>query len=319
MDSLVCESTGEPLSENDQRPYRIVETPSFLYEDSKTYVFTWNPAEKVPIETFANWRSQILDKRFPLDQWTCYSVNKVRAGDRFIMLRTGDAPRGMVGWGWIRSNGRTEDGGHVDILWEYVLDPNEPLDIQSIEGAESFCAPRRGGVELDAKFHDIIWQAWDQRREDEPAQFDKAADESDSTPSLSAQPPTSVSPALELTEDTASSLEGRLIPTWSTRRERDAKNRARCLEVHEPRCLVCKMSFLEEYGEIGRDFIHVHHERPLASSDADNGTVHVPACDMKPVCPNCHVMLHRGMNAQKGEVRSIAELRALRGQAKAAS
>ncbi len=39
---------------------------------------------------------------------------------------------------------------------------------------------------------------------------------------------------------------------------------------------------------------------------------------MKPVCPNCHAMLHRGLNAARGEVRSIAELKALRAAALAA-
>ncbi len=327
VDSLVCERTGKPLSESDQRTYQIIETPSFIFEEPRTYVLTWKPNRKatigdsgvpVPVETFAGWRSQILDGLIPIDkQWSCYSVKKVCAGDRYIMLRTGDAPRGIVGWGWIRSNGRQDGWKHVDILWQWVFDPDEPLDLQSLPGMESFRAPQGSGVELDSRFHDIVWQAVE-RLEDEDRRSNEDTSKSDSTLSPSLPQPTLSSPSPELAEDTASSLEGRLIETWSTRRERDAKNRALCLEVHKYRCVVCKMSFLEEYGEIGRDFIHVHHEHPLASSDAENGSIHVPASDMKPVCPNCHAMLHRGMNAQRGEVRSIAELRSIRAQEKAA-
>ena len=45
------------------------------------------------------------------------------------------------------------------------------------------------------------------------------------------------------------------------------------------------------YGEIGADFIEVHHLKPLSQSagayDLD------PIEDLRPVCSNCHSMLHR--------------------------
>jgi 5-methylcytosine-specific restriction protein A len=72
------------------------------------------------------------------------------------------------------------------------------------------------------------------------------------------------------------------------------------------------MDFLSEYGEIGRGFIHVHHECPLANSDDSNGMATDPINDMKPVCPNCLAMLHIGLDARKGEVRTIEELRKIR-------
>ncbi len=329
VDSLVCESTGEPFLESDQRTYRIVKTPSFILVEPRTYVLTWNPNAKVkvgdsivsvPVEAFQDTRSQILNGLIPIDkQWSCYSVKKVRAGDCFIMLRTGDAPCGIVGWGWIRSNGKRREEGwkHVDILWQWVFDPNEPLDLQSLQGMESFRAPQGSGVELDGRFHDIVWQALEQRLEEDDQRFNEDTSESDSTPSQSAPLPTSFSPSSELAEDTASSLEGRLIESWSTRRERDSDNRARCLAIHkEARCAVCEMSFLEEFGEIGRDFIHVHHEHPLGASNDITGNFHDPENAMKPVCPNCHAMLHRGLDVRKGEVRSIAELRSIRSEAK---
>lgn len=74
--------------------------------------------------------------------------------------------------------------------------------------------------------------------------------------------------------------------------ERDPKARAACLKHHGYRCKACDMMFAEEYGEIGIDYIHVHHIKPVASkkkrsmTDAKN--------DLVPVCPNCHAMLHRG-------------------------
>ena len=72
--------------------------------------------------------------------------------------------------------------------------------------------------------------------------------------------------------------------------ERDRNARAACLKAHGMRCAVCRMSFAEIYGDIGRGFIHVHHKKPLALRRAEY-TLR-PTIDLVPVCPNCHAMLH---------------------------
>ena len=55
--------------------------------------------------------------------------------------------------------------------------------------------------------------------------------------------------------------------------------------------MVCDMNFLNTYGEIGKDFIHVHHITPV--SQLTPGYVIDPLTDLVPVCPNCHAMLHK--------------------------
>lgn len=72
--------------------------------------------------------------------------------------------------------------------------------------------------------------------------------------------------------------------------ERDPIARAACLKRHGYRCAVCNMSFEERYGEIGKDFIHVHHKKPLATCGEEYRID--PERDLVPVCPNCHAMLH---------------------------
>ncbi|EHY9858309.1 HNH endonuclease, partial [Vibrio parahaemolyticus] len=49
-------------------------------------------------------------------------------------------------------------------------------------------------------------------------------------------------------------------------------------------------SFSEVYGEIGKNFIHVHHIKPLAGISEEYAVE--PTKDLVPVCPNCHAMLH---------------------------
>lgn len=86
--------------------------------------------------------------------------------------------------------------------------------------------------------------------------------------------------------------------------ERSPTARQACIAHWGSRCIVCGLSFDERYGELGQGFIHVHHLIPLA---AVSGTYEVdPVIDLRPVCPNCHAMLHR-----KDPPLAIDELRAL--------
>lgn len=77
----------------------------------------------------------------------------------------------------------------------------------------------------------------------------------------------------------------------ANRYERDPKARAACLKHHGYRCAACEMLFVEVYGEIGINFIHVHHLRPIASRKKSYKLD--PKKDLVPVCPNCHAMIHR--------------------------
>lgn len=61
-------------------------------------------------------------------------------------------------------------------------------------------------------------------------------------------------------------------------------------EKYGYRCAVCGFDFYETYGEIGKNFIHIHHLKPLADL---GGEQEVAVDDLRPVCPNCHAMLHR--------------------------
>ena len=85
--------------------------------------------------------------------------------------------------------------------------------------------------------------------------------------------------------------EGDVQRVTVNRYERDPKARAACIRHHGLRCAVCDLSFEERYGAPGRDFIHVHHKRPLHRMRASNRVD--PKTDLVPVCPNCHAMLHR--------------------------
>lgn len=72
--------------------------------------------------------------------------------------------------------------------------------------------------------------------------------------------------------------------------ERDENARASCISHYGARCYVCTFDFAKAYGDLGEGYIHVHHLIPVASG----GRVKTnPIVHLRPVCPNCHAMLHR--------------------------
>ena len=90
--------------------------------------------------------------------------------------------------------------------------------------------------------------------------------------------------------------------------ERDPKARNICLEHYGYNCYICKFNFEENFGEIGKNFIHVHHIHPLSEINQEYKVD--PVKDLIPVCPNCHAMLHKKMPAYSlEEIKNILKNR----------
>jgi len=117
-------------------------------------------------------------------------------------------------------------------------------------------------------------------------------DNEDNTPNRSAS-------STELTE-------GAPIQTEGNRFERNPTARKKCLEHYGFSCQACGITLSHIYGEIAEEFIHVHHIIPLSSIRASYRVD--PVKDLRPVCPNCHSILHR-----KQPAISIQELSRLIG------
>lgn len=74
--------------------------------------------------------------------------------------------------------------------------------------------------------------------------------------------------------------------------ERNPVARRRCIEHYGTSCLVCGFDFKAFYGSIASGVIHVHHLQPLAAGTGEQRVVD-PIQDLRPVCPNCHLVIHR--------------------------
>lgn len=86
--------------------------------------------------------------------------------------------------------------------------------------------------------------------------------------------------------------------------ERDLKARKKCIAYYGTSCYVCGFNFGQVFGKLGEGFIHVHHLRPLSEISEEYEVD--PIKDLRPVCPNCHAMIHRSSIPL-----SIEEIRAL--------
>lgn len=73
--------------------------------------------------------------------------------------------------------------------------------------------------------------------------------------------------------------------------ERNPKARAKCIEFHGVRCCICEFDFEAAYGEVGTGYIHVHHLTPLSAITKEYQVD--PKKDLRPVCPNCHAIIHK--------------------------
>lgn len=98
-------------------------------------------------------------------------------------------------------------------------------------------------------------------------------------------------------------MEGALHRVTANRFERNPIARRACIAHYGASCVVCGFSFENVFGFRGKGFIHVHHLSPLARQQGSY-TVD-PIRDLRPVCPNCHAMLH-----QNDPPTSIDDLRA---------
>ena len=97
-------------------------------------------------------------------------------------------------------------------------------------------------------------------------------------------------------------VEGALMPSIITRRERSPRNRLACLRIHGHVCKGCGLEPGTVYGSAG-GIIEVHHLEPLSLKEQPQ--LYNPETDLVPLCPNCH----RAVHTQKPHPLTLEELR----------
>ncbi len=258
------------------------------------YALTMNPKKSSPEDlAWAEEAADLTAEGFSAEsRWSVGSRKQgIRPGDRAFMLRQ-EVDRGLVGFGtfvsgiepdihWSDPN-RTANYAYVE--WHMFLQPSDRLrietlkkDLPSINWDFGFQA---SGNEIPAASAAKVVARWERHLRGLGL---SAGDQPEEVPQ--------------------SFREGDRTEVVVNRYERNPRARSECLRLKGYRCRGCELQMDEVYGNLGKDFIHVHHITDLAS--VGEGYEVDPEHDMVPLCPNCHAMIHRGT----ATARPVAELR----------
>lgn len=265
------------------------------YYTGDAYLLTWNPEHWDWTDREEMARQTAEGSRVEA-RWSCGNTKRIKPGDRLFLLRQGVDPRGIVGAGWATSSPyedlhwdaarreRGESALRVNLSFERVLnvDFDDPLPIAALRNGllpTVYWSTPASGIQIKVGI-ETLERLW-----------------ADHIQILYAGP-----------EETgqAAAAEGGVRMALRRHRARERWLRDAKLEEakrkHQGRlpCEACRFDFLDTYGEIGRDFAHVHHLKPLGDRTRPTLT---KLDDLAVVCANCHAMLHRG-----GEHRSLTGL-----------
>ena len=99
----------------------------------------------------------------------------------------------------------------------------------------------------------------------------------------------------EEVEDTAVLKEGAVLRISVNAYGRNAEARRRCIEHYGTSCCICGFDFGQVYGKVVEGLIHVHHLRPLSEIGEEYQVDYKK--DLRPICANCHAVVHRRVPA----------------------
>lgn len=260
-----------------------------------TFLFAWNPNKW-------DWKEAELTKQVlkvaatgsAEDRWSCGNRKDLPVDSRFFLIRLGKEPRGIVGSGQTTSDPefgphwdpalkrRGKEALYVDLKFDFLS--KEPLitwdELQEPPYSNVSWGIQASGVLLPEAVADELERLWQRRT--------GGAD-----PILAEE----LSPNESYPEGARKSVSLNAY-------ERNPQARAACIAHFGHRCSVCDLLLEERYGSIAAEFIHVHHTVPLAEIGS-NYCVN-PKKDLRPVCPNCHAVIHR-----RRPPLSVAEARRL--------
>jgi 5-methylcytosine-specific restriction protein A len=247
-----------------------------------TYLFVWNPK---------NWGWDYIERSIAeidakgktVERWSCGNTRIIKPNDRIFLVKVGTEPKGIVASGTVISfpflDKHWEDASKeihcVNLALDILLNPDkEPiLTIDSLREkgfTEQNWTPQASGISIRPELVKQVEEAWFEFLTTQQTRQNPITQPADMEQAL---------------------FEGTKSQVLQTRYERNSFARRKCLDHYGYSCSVCEMSFTGIYGHLGKEFIHVHH---LTSVAAQGQTYKVdPIVDLRPVCPNCHAMLHK--------------------------
>lgn len=245
-----------------------------------TYLFAWNPDKWDWTDLEENIENLKMSGSVT-QKWSCVSHRQIKPGDRAFLVRLGVEPKGIMGSGTVVSepflsqhwSGEDKLVHRVLIEFDTLLNPTEEslLNIDILDQGElsnQVWTPQSSGISIKPELTDELEAVW----------FDFLNAKISSNRFEKEKPRDSFS-------------EGASSNVSITRYERNPHARKACLKHYGYACTICEFDFQEFYGEAGKEFIHVHHLNEISGQDGEYEIN--PVNDLRPVCPNCHAIIHR--------------------------
>ena len=262
-----------------------------------TYLLTWNPA-RWAWDNLQECIETVKTQGYHLDSWSSGVTKKIQPDDRVFLIKLGEEPRGIVASGWATSevyedrhwnkSAKGKTALYIDVHFDTLLDPDKDIFprawLDNGVYAQMNWSPQASGATIPDDVAAQLEKDW-ARFLNHPAPFKQVA-------------------LAEEADVPKTYAEGATRQVTGDIYERSAEARTICINRYGLNCAVCGFNFEKTYGEINEDFIHVHHLKPLA--EIREGYKLSPIKDLRPVCPNCHAMLH-----QRKPAYSIEELKAI--------
>lgn len=214
---------------------------------------------------------------------SCRRHKSIKPGDRAFLAKVGSTPRGIFGSGKVVSepflsqywSGADKDVPRVLIEFDVLLNPEKDpiLTIDTLDKgnlAKQQWTPQSSGISIRHEALDELEEEWFEFLRTQEIRYN---------------------PFSETTDTKQTYVEGAATQVTQTRYERNVFARNECLKHYGYSCSVCAFNFEKIYGSLGYKFIHVHHLTQVATRKQEYKVD--PIQDLRPVCPNCHSMLHK--------------------------
>jgi len=252
------------------------------------YRFNWNP-DVAPRDLTETQVDACDNLGFADAPWRCGNA-RIELGQRLFLMRTGKGPRGLVGVGQAighPSGGELDDKGAWvprTVLVRFTVLSRDPLVAR-----ELLDAPPLDTVHWDS-------QAAAARLDDEQARAIETLVAAIRTSQI--RHPEEVDVGTEFAEGATRQI---LVNAF----ERSRRGRDACIAHWGPTCAVCDLNFGSKFGNKFAQVVHAHHLIPISQA---TGKYRLdPVRHLRPVCPNCHAMLH----VRRPDPFTIEELRAI--------
>jgi len=252
-----------------------------------TYLLTWN-SKRWQWENLRECVESVKKNGYFIDTWSAGNNKKIIPNDRLFMIRLGEEPRGIFASGWAVSS------VYEDEHWDTDSTSKRDFSLYVEINFDVFLDPDKDTILNRSQLHQGILanMHWESQSSGVRIPDEVAIKLEIEWAKLLGKPPITNSIEILPQEiDENKYFEGAVKQINVNIYERNPIARARCINHYGLNCHICGFNFQKVYGDLGIGFIHVHHLKPL--SELNSKYELNPIKDLRPVCPNCHAIIHK--------------------------